>query len=133
MEIEIFTACDNAQVYQDKLVIVGTFHAITSKTIPFQFESMSVACAIKFTPEELTHENIVEIQFNNADGSKFVNPGITGTLAARQPNEITQASQILNLAINVRNVEYKTVGTYYIDLFVNAKLERRFPIEIIKQ
>lgn len=132
MEIEIFTACDNAQTYQDKLVIVGTFHNIASTEIPFTFDSMSIVCAIRFMPEELLKENNIEFQFNNDDGTKFITQQINANLAAHKPEEITPTSQILNLAINLRNIEFKRTGSYFIDLYVNNKFERRFPLEIMK-
>ena len=52
MEYEIFTICDNAQNYNGKLVIVGTFDTVSSPKYPFVQELFSLAIKINCQTSE---------------------------------------------------------------------------------
>lgn len=52
MELEVLTICDNAQNYQDKLIVVGTFNTIYSPMCPIIYPSFALACRFRYSKEE---------------------------------------------------------------------------------
>lgn len=55
MNVNIFTFCDSAHIYNEKLVIVGTFNAIDSPSFPFRPTALSLVLSISIDKSESGH------------------------------------------------------------------------------
>lgn len=129
MEIEIFTMCDSAQNYQEKLVIVGTFHTIQSTMIPFTHDSFSIACGIRLDKTDTGSNYEFEIRFLRDDGTKFIPTDVKGKLTPAD-NQKDAAYRMINFVVNARSVEFTSGGMHYIELLINGKSLKRYPFEI---
>lgn len=69
MEYEIFTICDNAQNYNGKLVIVGTFDTIFSQSFPLTYDAFSLAVKINCPTEEFK-DGTLQVSLKDEKGSK---------------------------------------------------------------
>lgn len=124
MEIEIFTACDSVQNYNNKIVIVGTFHQVNGN-LPIKLPNLGVACSIRFNPAEKIEIKTFEIKFTKGDGTNFAAP-IKGSV--NYQGGIIETYQVLNICANVTNVSFTDNCTYYIDLLLDEEIVKRFPI-----
>lgn len=129
MEIEIFTLCDSAQNYQEKLVVVGTFHSIYSQLIPFTHDSFSIACGIRLDKTDTATDYDFEIKFLREDGTKFIPTDVKGKLTPVK-NEENTAYRMLNFVVNARSIEFTSTGMHFIELLINGKSVKRYPLEI---
>lgn len=70
MKTEILTLCDNAQEYNGKNVIVGTFNELTAKSFPAPVMNMSLVARIATEPDETVGSELEFKIFNIADPDK---------------------------------------------------------------
>lgn len=115
MEYEIFTICDNAQNYNGKLVIVGTFDTIFSQGFPFVFESFSVAIKINCLTEEFKN-GMLQAHLKEEKGGKDVCAPFT----IQVPIDRNRTEQVITLVLNFNKVIFNEPGEYYIELKFNG-------------
>ncbi len=125
MQIEIFTVCDNAQNYQGKLVIVGTFNQIRSNKFPFIYGGFSIVGRIGYETEY--NENF-NLSFIDPNGKNVIDPLTWDSLVKVIDNTTGYAD--FNMALN--QIQFETPGTYQIIL--KTKEEKRiFKLYLVEQ
>ena len=109
MKLDIFTFCDNAQDYNGKLVIVGTFNRISLPNIPGPAAPFSVAARILIEPSDdpaslSLHFTIKDVK----SGNDIITP-IESPIPSRKDGE---KFGTLNLALNLGGVVFPNRGEY---------------------
>lgn len=126
MEIEVLTICDNAQDYQGKLVVVGTFTTIISNQIPFNQPSFALACRFRFSPDE-AGEKKFSFSFKRSNGQEFL-PGMEASINV--PENLTE-DHPANLILGFNNLSFDEVGSYILEVKSDS-FNRKIPLYIKK-
>lgn len=115
MQIEIFTLCDNAQVYAGKAVITGAFNRIVAKQLPFH---INLTLAVRATFEQAENgDKKFEFNFKKPDGTPLLE---SFTLEAKQNGKPdTLGTFDLNVALG--NIEIKQCGLYSVIMNIDGK------------
>lgn len=71
MQIEIFTLCDNAQVYAGKAVVIGAFNQIKVQKLPVMIPSLTLAVRVSFDNTEAGDKTFF-FDIKNPDGTPLV-------------------------------------------------------------
>ncbi len=120
MEYEIFTICDNAQNYNGKLVIVGTFDTIFSQSFPLTYDAFSLAVKINCPTNEFK-DGTLQVNLKNEKNGEDVCPSVTMTVPLNNNNP----EQVLTLALNFNKVLFPEPGEYFVELKFNGESKRR--------
>jgi len=120
MEYEIFTICDNAQNYNGKLVIVGTFDTIFSQSFPLTYDAFSLAVKINCPTNEFK-DGTLQVNLKNEKNGEDVCTPIT----ANVPIDKSISSQTLTLVLNFNKVLFTEPGEYFIELKFNGDTRYR--------
>lgn len=120
MKIDIFTLCDNAQEYNGKLVIVGTFNELFAGKFPATHPEMAIV-ARTIIEEEDPEEHELEISAIKAE---------TGENALLQPFNTQLSTKgnkgkivFSNLILRINNMVIQEPGKYIIKFRID-KLEK---------
>lgn len=120
MEYEIFTICDNAQNYNGKLVIVGTFDTIFSQSFPLTYDAFSLAVKINCPTSEIK-DPAIQIDLKEMSSDIEVCPQIN----AQIPLNPDTPEQSISMVINFQKISFMKPGDYYIDFKFNGETRRR--------
>lgn len=120
MEYEIFTICDNAQNYNGKLVIVGTFDTIFSQSFPLTYDAFSLAVKINCPTEEFK-DGTLQVSLKDEKGGNDICPPITTNV----PTDKSIPVQTLTLVLNFNKVLFTEPGEYFIELKFNGDTRHR--------
>lgn len=120
MEYEIFTICDNAQNYNGKLVIVGTFDTIFSQSFPLMYDAFSLAVKINCPTSEIK-DPAIQIDLKEMSSDIEVCPQIN----AQIPLNPDTHEQSISMVINFQKISFMKPGDYYIDFKFNGETRRR--------
>lgn len=71
MQIEIFTICDNAQVYAGKAVVMGAFNQVKAQKLPVVVPNLTLAVRVSFEKEESGDKSFY-FYIKNPDGTLLV-------------------------------------------------------------
>lgn len=71
MQIEIFTICDNAQVYAGKAVVMGAFNQLNAKKLPVVVPNFTLAVRVSFEKEE-SGDKTFYFFINKPDGTSLI-------------------------------------------------------------
>lgn len=118
MQVNIFTLCDNAQEYNGKMVIVGTFNQISATKFPSIHAEFAIVASIGFDENE-KKEYDIEIGIKKSDSELFLmNP-----VKMKASNADTQGEYTyINLIVKGNNVEIKEPGKYIVYLKVDSEV-----------
>jgi hypothetical protein len=128
MEIEIFTLCDHASDFQGKLVIVGTFDVIFSKTFPAVHPSCAIVCRIRFSDKELGQHKLKLKLIDSS--SKDIVPPIEGDMNIEKPK--TGQSATINFLLNLAQLKFDDQGRYSFELYIDDEWVRGLPLTLTK-
>jgi hypothetical protein len=128
MEVELFVVCDNAQNYQDKMVVVGPFNTIHAESCPFIPPAFSLACRLNYTNLDEYGEKSVKIDFLNEKGDSFI-PTINSSINI--PANV-EDSHIVSLVVGFGNVKFDSFGKYSIQVTI-GDFHRELPLYIKQQ
>lgn len=118
MQVDIFTLCDNAQEYNGKMVIVGTFNAMSVSKFPYVHAGFAVVASIRFDKNE-KKEHDFEISIKKSDADLF----LMSPTKMRASNIDTQSEYTyINLIIKGNNIEIKEPGKYIVCLKIDDKI-----------
>lgn len=113
MQIEIFTICDSAQSYGNKLVIVGTFNQFISNSFPLTYmQTFSVVGRITYEDEELGLKEVL-VTITNSEGKNIINPL---PLSMNIEKSSGGMGGSLNFNCIVNNITFEQPGLYYVNL-----------------
>ena len=122
MQVDIFTLCDNAQEYNGKLVIVGTFNQITAPQYPFIHPELAIVASIQFDENE-KKEHDIEIGIKKCDSEYFLMP----PTPMKASNANTQGDYTyINLVVKGNNIEIKEPGKYIVYLKIDNETRKTY-------
>ena len=124
MQIEIFTVCDNAQSYQGKTVIVGTFNKIYSRKFPMKYPNFSIVGRIAYEESGLQEYTL---KFISPSGENVVEP-LNWKMNVKAEKEVGYADFIMSL----NDVNFKEPGIYIIELHTKEGV-RTFKLSLIEK
>jgi hypothetical protein len=128
MEIEIFTLCDFEQDNGGKLIIVGTFDSIQSKSLPVKHPNCSIACRLRFSKKEYGPHTIT-IRFIDQGNNELIQP-LEAEIMVEQPKLSEHVT--INFVINYNNIEFKTEGRYSFELSLDGEWKSGLPLTLSK-
>lgn len=124
MQIEIFTVCDNAQNYQGKTVIVGTFNKIISKQYPFVYQGFSIVGRIAY---EECGEKEYTLSFISPTGINVIEP-----LNWKMHVNANEGVEYADFALALNQIRFEAPGIYEIKL-ETEELTRIFKLYLVEQ
>lgn len=124
MVAEILVLCDNAQNYNQKLVIVGTFNALNVAALPCRY-TFSLACRFSFDKEDTLGKKQIKIELKDNEGKVLV-PAIQASIDIL---EIKEDIHITNLVIGFGNISFNSFGKYVVQVTLDD-FYRELPIYI---
>lgn len=111
MKLEIFTICDTAQAYNDKLIVVGPFNQIVATSLPCIHNSLSIVVRLRFNHDENGIKKYV-LSIKNPQGGDLITP-IPAEFTA---NVDEGGIGVLNLNVNLLTIKLETEGEYVVHL-----------------
>jgi hypothetical protein len=114
MTIDILTLCDNAQQYQGKLVIVGTFNVIKANNFPFRYPAMTFVARMGFNKEEGGNYKL-NFSVNKEGEEKDIIPKLSANVDITNNNEFSYS----NFVLNFNGITFPSAGTYDFKLHID--------------
>lgn len=114
MQIEIYTLCDNAQVYAGKAVVVGAFNQVKASKLPVIMPSLTLAVRIVFEKTEAGGKTFF-IDIINPDGTLLV-PELR--CETKQPDKLDKHDALITYDMNIvfGNITLNQYGGYVVNL-----------------
>lgn len=112
MNIEIFTVCDSAQTYGDRLVIMGAYNNLTVASLPYIIPSLAIVGKIGFDKGERGKYDF-KVRLVQERGGKDVLSLPVSTIDVSQTKG---DNAYFNLIMNIGNLVIKEAGDYIITL-----------------
>jgi hypothetical protein len=119
MQIEIFTICDNAQVYAGKAVVMGAFNQVKAKKLPVVVPNLTLAVRVSFEKEE-SGDKTFYFFINKPDGTPLVPELRCETKQLAQPENQDQLTTY-DLNIVLGNVSLNQFGCYTVTMRYEEK------------
>lgn len=118
MKVDIFTLCDNAQEYDGKLIIIGTFNSIYAKEFPTLHPEFALVARVVFGEDEKGFHNIdFSIKKNSED--VYIMP--LGQMTA-DTTHTKGKEAVINVVVKGNNILIPSAGTYVVTLKVDDKV-----------
>jgi hypothetical protein len=128
MQIEIFTICDNAQVYAGKAVVMGAFNQVKVQKLPVVVPNLTLAVRVAFDKEEEGDKSFYFF-IKNPDGSSLVPELRCDT--KQVPRQNTQ-DQLITYDMNIvlGNVVFNQYGCYTVTMkYLNKDFYLKFYVQ----
>lgn len=122
MQIEIFTVCDYAQNYGDKLVVNGIFSVIKASSFPTVHPVMSVVGRFAYDDTECGEKDY-KIEFKDPNGGDFVPAADWKVMVLVEKDKIGYT----NLVFSFGQLNFNFPGIYLI-IFRTEGVERVFKL-----
>ena len=117
MQIDIFTACDFAQIISGRVILSGTFHDLYANNFPSK-ANFSVVVALSLLEEEVNKEHSIIIKcVSSSGGDLFEHKFI-----------FVETKSFVNCVLNARDVPISQQGSYKLVFYWDGKKERTFSI-----
>jgi hypothetical protein len=117
MQVDIFTACDFAEIICGKVVLSGTFHDIQANAFPVN-HSFSVVLALSLSEEELKTEQRI--------GVKCVSP--SENVLFEQESKFGPNARYINFVINARDIPFPSQGVYRLLFYWDGKVVQDYTL-----
>lgn len=118
MKVDIFTLCDNAQEYNGKLVIIGTFNSIQSKEFPTIHPEFALVAKITFGENE-KGKHMIGFSIKKKDEDIYI----------MQPDKMDADTTntkgkyaVINMVVKGNGITIPSAGTYIVTLKVDDKV-----------
>lgn len=128
MQIEVFTVCDYAQSYGDKLVINGVFSTITASNFPAVHPVMSIVGRFAYEDIENGEKNYT-LEFKDPNGKDFVQPAQWKVLVQTERGKIGYS----NLVFSLGQLRFEVPGVYNLIFRTDDGIERIFKLFVEQQ
>ena len=119
MTIDIFTLCDNARNYGDKLVIMGSYTNIVTKSFPLTIPEIATVTRIRFHDDE-REEYDIQIYLKKENNDTYL---ITPQKVKANTKEILGKNPVINYIVKANNVVIPEPGVYKMILSINDKIQ----------
>ena len=119
MKIDILTFCDNAQEYNNKLVIVGTFNSIAAPQFPAIHKELAIAIRVIWDSNDIGDHHISISIKKESEDVYLVNPTEIGvfTIKGLEGDGI----HVNNIIVRLNNLYLPSEGKYVASLLLNDK------------
>jgi hypothetical protein len=124
MQIEIFTVCDFAQNYGDKLIVTGTFSFIKVESFPAVHPALSIVGRFAYDDTECGEKDY-KLEFKDPNGNDIVPPANWKVLVQVEKGKIGYS----NLIFSFTQLQFNLPGIYKIR-FQTDGIERVFKLFI---
>lgn len=120
MQIEIFTLCDNAQVYAGKAVVIGAFNQIKAQKLPVIMPSLTLAVRVVFEKSEAGGKTFY-VEIKNPDGTLLIPELKCDT---KQPEKNNEQDALITYDLNLvfGNIIFNQYGSYFVNMKYGDKL-----------
>ena len=119
MQIEIFTICDNAQVYAGKAVITGAFNQVVAKSLPVVMQNLTLAVRVAFEKEE-TGDKTFYFNLKSPDGTQLI-PELCCEAKLAEPVEKQGLLTTYDMNIVIGNIALTQYGIYTVTMKLDGK------------
>lgn len=123
MTIELFTLCDGAYNYNNKLTIVGSWTSISVNETPAKVP-IGVAMRIRIEVGEKGKKEM-KIQFLNPD-TTIIPTDIVASLDIKQSKEIAY----INLTAMIQGFPISQIGQHFVKVLVDDKKMAEYPLVV---
>lgn len=128
MQIEIFTICDNVQVYAGKAVVVGAYNQLRTKQLPVVIPSLAMVLRVAFEKEE-AGDKIFDFKFLNPDNSAMM-PDLRCEAKINAPEGKTSLLTTLDMNMVFNNIKLEQFGLYsVVAIHEGSKYVFKFSVE----
>jgi len=127
MNIEIFTVCDSAQTYDNKLVIVGTFNQITTNELPITYPSFSIVGRMCYEYTEMGTKQY-RLTLSDPNNNDIVPPIEWKAAVKVEPDK----NAYINFNINLNQIQFSKVGIYKLHL-LSEGIDRIFKLFVVEK
>ncbi len=117
MIVDILTLCDNAQQYQGKLVIVGTFNMIKFAKFPGKYPAMTFVSRIGLDAKEDKNYDVSFVFTKHGENDEII-PKVMVKISTVD-NEF--GFSYSNFILNMNNISFPSAGTYDLKLSIGEK------------
>jgi len=126
--LEIFSICDAATISSGKVNMLGAFDTIYVSDAPTIHRSSAIVVRLRFDRyEKNSYKLSISIQDENGNiKSLFFEDNLS---FSHSGNESTSS----NFILNVQDLKFEKLGTYYLLLKINDKFINKLPIFVKKQ
>lgn len=131
MQIEIFTICDNAQVYAGKAVVMGAFNQMKAQKLPVVVPNLALAVRVSFEKEE-SGDKTFYFYIKNPDGTPLI-PELR--CDAKQIAQLGTQDQLITYDMNIMlgNIPLNQYGGYTITMRFDGKdYQLKFYVQEVK-
>ena len=130
MELRTILVADYANIAEGgKANVMGIFGEIYSEEFPAKHSDMYLVVALAASPAEFGQKRTITIRLINADATEtlvdFSQPIVVPTATGGRRAEI-------NSILRLRDIGFKTPGTYQFSVLVDNDEKGTLPIELIK-
>lgn len=119
MKVDIFTLCDSAKEYLNRLVIVGTFDNIAAKNFPATHQELAVVARIQMNNNE-KGKHAIEISIKKENEDVYIIEPFS--MEVDNSNLQTEIGHI-NLIFNANNLLIPSDGKYVLTLKIGEIVE----------
>ena len=123
MTIELFTLCDGAYNYNNKLTIVGSWTSISVNEIPTK-SPVGIATRVRIEVGEKGKKEM-KIQFFNPDNT-IIPTDIVASLDIKQSKE----TAYINLAGTIQGLPITQVGQYFVKVMIDNDVMAEYPFVV---
>ena len=117
MQIEIFTICDFAQNYGDKLVLSGVVNRVLTGVVPSIGPALSVVVRTSYEPGE-DGDKSFELSFLDSEGKEWLPKASLNSKVVVNPDHGIANT---NLVITISQPVYRLFGCYSVILKTEAQ------------
>ena len=126
MEVDIFTYCDFAKTYFNKLCITGAHDTIWAKQFPAKIPLGYVALKFRVSRSD-EGVRLIQIQIVDLDGKALFKSRLA-KLPVQFSNEYQDTNNIRIIIFPVQNLQIPKIGEYSLEFIVDGKQVSAIPI-----
>ena len=131
MKSNIFTVADSVNIYEGKLVIVGTFDNIQAEECPFTFKPFGIALKLSIEPQEYgkTYDGCIILRKRKA--KKPIAKMLFQMNFPKPPKSSGRMS--VAFAGNIGGVKFDSFGSYVLECRMGSGVVSQIDINVVKK
>lgn len=130
MKVDLFTIADSVNVYEGKLVIVGTFDNIQADKCPFVFKPLGVAIKGSVEPHEYGKTYDAQLVLKKIRAKK---PVAKLSFKMNFPKRRKGKKFSVIFAGNLVNVKFDSFGSYVLECKVGSKVVSQIDVNVVEK
>ena len=130
MKVNLFTIADSVNVYEGKLVIVGTFDNIQAEECPFVFRPFGFALKASVEPHEYGKTYDCRLVLKKIRAKK---PVAEVSLKMNFPKQQKGRKLSVVFAGNIGGVKFDSFGSYVLECKIGSKVVSQIDVNVVKK